>query len=212
MKITKRELKREKMQRFTEQVETERQRLEGLDTRELIEHFSCGSFPVELAAAYVVHARGKAAAMDEVLAGLNHPKWKVRRTCANFMDHWGDSRCVEPLVNALRDPKEHVRRLALHSLTCQECKECPLEGDFVEPLVERALTDRSMRVRRIATGALGNFTHDERALIALRQILSLDQDPVLVARAQSALDRQGNGGLMSAYEEQHAVAPSKAPC
>ena len=191
MRVTKKQLRREKMALWNAQVEAEKTRLLGLGlpVKELIDRFHCGNFFTELAAAQIVYAREKHEVMEEVLAGLRHPSWKVRRTCADFMDHWGDGRCVEPLIRALRDPKEHVRRLALHSLTCQQCKECPLEGDFVPPLVERALTDRSRRVRRIATGTLGNFLYDERAVDALRHLAVHAEDAVVVARARGALDR-----------------------
>ena len=176
---------------FNAHVQAEEQRLRLLDLtpQVLVDLFDCGNFYTELAASHLLLERGKAAGMNAVLAGLDHPKWKVRRTCADFLDHWGDQRCIEPLTRLLRDPKENVRRLALHSLMCQECKACPLEGDFVEPLIERALTDRSLRVRRIATGALGNLVADTRARMALHQIVTQEQDPVLRLRARSALER-----------------------
>jgi HEAT repeat protein len=128
--------------------------------------------------------------MAALLTGLQHPKWKVRRTCADFMDHWGDQRCVEPLLRALQDPKENVRRLALHSISCQQCKVTPLRGDFVPALIQLATTDRSTRTRRIATGTLGNYLHDERAIATLHLLLEKDRDSVVASRAREALDRR----------------------
>lgn len=188
--MTKAERRRETMARFTRQVEEAKQRLtaQELSVRELIEQFHSDDFPTELAASQLVYERDKAEVMGDVLAGLNHSHWKVRRTCADFMDHWGDQRCIEPLIQALRDPHENVRRLALHSLTCQQCKVCPLEGDFVPPLVERALTDRSARVRRIAVNVLGGYIGDERVREALSRIAVSDTDAVVARRASVLRD------------------------
>jgi HEAT repeat protein len=131
--------------------------------------------------------------MAAMLAGLSHPRWKVRRTCADFMDHFGDQRCVEHLLRALKDPKENVRRLALHSLSCQTCKTCPLNGDFVPPLAEMAQSDRSARARRIATATLGNYLHDSRAIAVLERLAEDVHDSVVAARARASLERRGAG-------------------
>lgn len=186
---TKAQRRRETMARFTQEVEDAKRQLaeRGLSVAELIEQFHCGDFPTELAAAQLVYARNRDDVMGDVLAGLNHPEWKVRRMCADFLDHWADHRSVEPLLRALRDPHENVRRLALHSLTCQQCKTCPLEGDFVPPLVEVALTDRSARVRRIATNILAKFMQDARVVDALVRLADNDADAAVVRRAQAAL-------------------------
>ena len=192
MKVSKAELRREKMQVFNAQVHDERNRLIALDldARELVDCFDCGNFFTELAASGLLSERGKATSMAAVLTGLGDPRWKVRRTCADFLDHWGDQNCVQPLLQLLRDPRENVRRLALHSLLCQQCKQCPLEGDFTDAIVERALVDRSVRVRRIAIEALGGFPVDARIEHVLQAVLEKDTDPVLLSRARSALLRQ----------------------
>lgn len=191
MKTTKAQLRREKMQIFNARVHAERERLAALNltAQELVEHFDCGCFFTELAASSLLLERGKATGMDVVLQGLEHLKWKVRRTCADFLDHWGDQRCVTPLTRLLRDPKENVRRLALHSLLCQQCKECPLEGDFAPAIVNCALHDKSLRVRRIAVGALGGMSADARIRHALQVILEQETDAVLVTRARHSLHR-----------------------
>jgi len=192
--LSKAARRREKMVIFQAGVDTEKTRLAtlSLSLTELVELFHCGNFFTELAAAHWVLMRNQTeseAVMATMLAGLSHPKWKVRRTCVDFMDHFGDQRCVEPLLRALKDPKEHVRRLALHSLCCQACKVCPLQGDFVPALAEVAEHDRSNRARRIATGTLGNFLHDARALATLQRLAEDGRDGVVAARAQASLTR-----------------------
>lgn len=192
MQVTKAHLRREKMQMFNGRVKEEREKLamRNLGAQELVECFDCGCFFTELAASGLLLERGKAVGIEAVLQGLEHPKWKVRRTCADFLDHWGDQRCIAPLTRLLRDPKENVRRLALHSLLCQQCKECPFEGDFTAPVVECALNDKSLRVRRIAVGALGELPSDARISKALEAIMEQDKDVVLVARARRSLQQQ----------------------
>lgn len=193
------QLRREKMARFNAQVSAERERLRTLDLplAELVERLHCGNFFTELAAMHWVMVRNETereAVMAAMLAGLSHPRWKVRRTCADYMDHFGDQRCVDPLLRALNDPREAVRRLALHSLICQQCKTCPLSGDFLPHLIMRADTDRSSRVRQIATGALGDYLHDQRAVAALQRLSAEDADAVVVARARAALTRLAASG------------------
>src|SRR5262249_18472038 len=74
--------------------------------------------------------------------GLSHPDQRVREACAAFMDHHGDDACFPTLRQvALHDPAASVRRMAVHSATCQECKPSPLTGDVVGLLVEVALSD-----------------------------------------------------------------------
>lgn len=192
MGVSKAQLRREKMQVFNGHLQEERGRLlnQNLSAQDLVELFDCGNFFTELAASGLLLEQGKATGMEVVLKGLEHPRWKVRRTCADFLDHWGDQRCIAPLTRLLRDPKENVRRLALHSLLCQQCKECPLEGDFSGPVVECALHDRSLRVRRIAVGALGGLPPDARIRETLQIITEKETDSVLVSRARHSLSLQ----------------------
>ncbi len=140
----------------------------------------------------VLFHRGRAS-LDAVVTGLSHPSVVVRRACASLLDHLADDRCVVPLSEALRDSDEQVRRSALHSLTCDACKPSPLQGDLVVPLIKRALHDRNIRVRRVATGVLGDYVHDDRAVAALRTIHAQDTDFVLRSRAESALEKAAQG-------------------
>ncbi len=165
-------------------------RAEALATAQLVPLLGVAEKRVRYEAAGVLFHRG-AASLNTVVAGLGHPSVFVRRACASLLDHLADDRCVTPLSKALRDSDEQVRRSALHSLTCEACKPSPLSGDLVAPFIERALHDPNIRVRRVATGVLGNYVHDDRAVAALRTIYAQDSDPTLRSRAGSALKKAG---------------------
>jgi HEAT repeat protein len=121
--------------------------------------------------------------------GLSHPNVRVRRGCAGFMDHHGTDACFAPLRQvALHDPAPSVRRMAVHSATCQECKPCPLTGDLVGLLDEVALRDPNRRVRLHALWGL-HRPQDPRAVAALKRILE-EADPELLIAAYHALVSQ----------------------
>jgi HEAT repeat protein len=118
--------------------------------------------------------------------GLSHPNVRVRRGCAGFLDHHGTDACFEPLRQvALYDPAPSVRRMAVHSASCQECKQCQLTGDLVGLLIEVALSDTNRRVRLNALWGL-HQPQDARAVAALESILR-DADPQLQLDAYYAL-------------------------
>ena len=105
------------------------------------------------------------------------------------MDHHGTNACFAPLRQvALHDPAPSVRRMAVHSATCQGCKPCPLTGDLVGLLIEVALSDTNRRVRLHALWGL-HRPQDPRAVAALKSILR-DADPELQLDAYYALISQ----------------------
>jgi HEAT repeat protein len=135
------------------------------------------------------------ALVDALLAGLDHPDSRVRYNCAHALDHLADERCLAPLRRLANDPVPRVRRMALHVLSCEPCKPAPLSlpagDDLVALLVERALADPSINVRRHATAGLGGYCHDRRAIAALQTLLARETDPALLRNARWALPRQG---------------------
>ncbi len=140
------------------------------------------------AAEAALAARGEAG-IAAAIWGLCHPNVRVRGGCAGFMDHHGTDACFAPLRQvALHDPAPSVRRMAVHSATCQECKPCPLTGDLVGLLVEVALRDPNRRVRLHALWGL-HQPQDARAVAALKSILR-DADPELQIAAYNALVSQ----------------------
>ena len=142
------------------------------------------------------------AGIEAVLWGLAHPKVRVRRGCADFMDHHGTDACLVPLREvALHDPAPSVRRVAVHSVTCQRCKPVPLTGDLIGLLVEVALTETSRRTREQAIWGMRFQPHDARAVAALEQILRTETDQRLRGAAHHALKRQ-NPAYKAAFDTQ----------
>ena len=142
------------------------------------------------------------AGMQAVLWGLAHPKVHIRRGCAGFMDHHGTDACMVPLREvALNDPAPSVRRVAVHSVTCQRCKPVPLTGDLVGLLVQIALNETSRRTREGAIWGLGYQPRDARAVAALEQLLRTETNPRLHRAAHHALKRQ-NPAYKAAFDAQ----------
>ncbi len=83
-----------------------------------------------------------------LISGLKHENRQIRKNCAELMDHVADERCVAPLAGALEDPIADVRRHALHSLICDECKSVPLDIDAIGLVIKRATEDPSIRVSK----------------------------------------------------------------
>ena len=134
-------------------------------------------------------------AVAALVAGLEHPHWRVRAAAAGLLDHVADERCAEPLTRALRDPVAAVRRNAVHAIGCQRCKPAPLALDTVAELIDRAIRDPSIRVRRAAAHQLGCQRPDGRAAEALRGILAGSRDAKLLGIARWALGVQERAPL-----------------
>lgn len=130
--------------------------------------------------------------IDIVLRSLlSHPNVRVRRGCADFLDHHGTDACFAPLQwVALHDPAPSVRRAAVHSASCQRCKQCPLTGDLVGLLIQVALSDTNRRVREQAIGGLRYQPQDARAVVALEKILRTETNTRLRREAHHALKHQ----------------------
>jgi hypothetical protein len=156
----------------------------------LVEQLGADDWRMALEAETVL-ARAGQAGSDAVLWGLSHPNARVRRGCAGFMDHHGTDACFAALQEAaLHDPAPSVRRVAVHSASCQRCKPCPLTGDLVGLLVQAALSDTNRRVRENAIWGLRHQPQDARAVAALEEILRSESDARLRRGAHHALKHQ----------------------
>jgi HEAT repeats len=81
------------------------------------------------------------------IEGLAHENWRVRRTCAQLLDRVDlTPESVAVLTRALDDEHPQVRRKAVHTLTCENCKPNGCAVD-VRPVFERAIGDPSSLVR-----------------------------------------------------------------
>ena len=121
--------------------------------RAAVEGFAERGWPPRHAASLALAAAG-ADGVEVALESMRHPDPKVRRGVAGFLDHSATDACVPHLTAlALSDPDPDVRRTALHSLSCERCKESPLQGDVL-PLVMRTFREDPNRRVRCNAGAL----------------------------------------------------------
>lgn len=126
----------------------------------------------------LVEAGAYPTVVEALIAGLELPQARLRFESAHLMDHFADERCIEPLLRLLDDQVPRVRRMALHSLSCDACKLAPLEQqtDFVALAIERAFNDPSIQVRRHAVTELSMRRQDPRAMAALQRIRAEESD------------------------------------
>ena len=129
--------------------------------------------------------------VDVLILGLANPQPSVRYRCAAALDHFGDERCFELLRHLVADPVPRVRRMALHALGCDACKRAalPRECDVPALVIDRALHDASIAVRRAAAGELGQQCHDPRTLEALRLLADRESDPAILRSVDRALQQ-----------------------
>lgn len=130
--------------------------------------------------------------VDGLLEGLGHIKPRVRFNCTDALDHMADERCAEPLRERLGDPVPRVRRAALHALSCDACKLSPLtpREDLLPILIDMALNDPSIRVRRAAVPMLESYCRDARAEDTLH-VLAGQNDAAVRRTAREVLRRRG---------------------
>jgi hypothetical protein len=139
-------------------------------------------------------------AAPAVREGLRHGHWQVRKWCAAFLDHHSDPETIPELLPLLHDPKSDVRLWAVHSLSCDRCKDEGLCNpvDYVPHLVERIERDESIRVRRMATVMLATGRPDVRAVRVFDRILATESDRKLRKHAEWGLMRLREVGLVPA--------------
>jgi len=135
-------------------------------------------------------------ALPAVRAGLRHGHWQVRRRCAIYLDHYADVPSLYSLVPLLRDPKSKVRLWAVHSLSCDRCKQGDNPIDVVPLLIERVEVDESIRVRRLAASSLAYLSvPDARVVPVLQALLREEGDEKLRLHAALGLMRCREGGI-----------------
>ena len=101
------------------------------------------------------------------IEGLQHESWRVRRTCAQLLDRVDlTPESVAALTRALDDEHPQVRRKAVHTLTCEQCKPNGCAVD-VRPVFERAIGDPSSLVRSMVVHVCGLHFFDRQWAIDL---------------------------------------------
>lgn len=138
-------------------------------------------------------ANGLGAVVSGLVHGLGYVKPRVRFNCAGALDHLADEHSAGPLRRLLDDPVPKVRRAAMHSLSCDACKLSPLThgDDLVPKLIDMALHDPSVRVRRAVVPALESYCNDAQVRRVLRNLARVESDVVITRAARQALRRLG---------------------
>jgi HEAT repeat protein len=134
--------------------------------------------------------------LPAVRDGLKHANGHVRRWCASLADNFADAQTLRALVPLLRDPEASVRVWAVHSLSCEGCKDGPNPIDAVPLLLERIESDPSLKVRRQAVAMLAHHrTPDVRVLPAFKRVVAEGTDRKLRLHAEHGLKRYAAAGL-----------------
>lgn len=160
---------------------------------ELVDEFANGEN--RMPAFLSLYSRGEAA-LPAVREGLRNANWRVRKWCALFIDNFADAETLHALVPLLRDPKAAVRTWAVHSLSCESCKDGPNPIDAVPLLLERIEMDESIKVRRQAVAMLAHHrSPDARVLPVFKRILAEEDDRKLRLHAEQGVKRYAEAGL-----------------
>lgn len=160
---------------------------------ELVAEFANASHRMD--AFLALYARGDQV-LPAVRQGFAHPNWQIRRWCALCADNFADAETLQALVPLLRDPKPQVRVWAVHSLSCESCKDGPNPIDAIPLLLERIEVDTSVRVRRQAVAMLAHHRGpDSRVVPVFKRILVEEDDRKLRLHADQGLKRYAEAGL-----------------
>ena len=132
-------------------------------------------------------ARGPAA-VAAVVGGLRHENADARYHCCRLLDQLLTPQALAPLIGMLDDPDERVRYTALHSLSCDRCKDdvCrPTDGPLLARALQLLAGDPSAHVRAMAIEAVGRAAHtDAGALAAIERAAATDSSPAVRKKAR----------------------------
>ncbi len=119
------------------------------------------------------------------IEGLRHQDWRVRRTSALLLDRVDlTAESVAALTRALDDEHPQVRRKAVHSLSCEQCKPNSCVVD-VRPLFERVIGDRSRLVRSMVLHVCSlHFLGHQWAIDLVARVAAADPSAKLRASAE----------------------------
>jgi HEAT repeat protein len=124
-------------------------------------------------------------AVPQLIARLEDGDESVRLRVVGILAELGDRRAVEPLLGALSDPSQALRRSVLQTLlSARYAKFTATPGPLVERLRD---TGEASDLRAMAARVLGRQRSAD-AVPALRAVLEAD-DPALRAAAAGALER-----------------------
>ena len=122
------------------------------------------------------------------IEGPDHRDWRVRRTSALLLDRVDlTAESAAALTRALDDEHPQVRRKAVHSLSCEQCKPSSCVVD-VRPLFERVIGDRSRLVRSMVLHVCSlHFLDHQWAIDLLARVAAADPSRKLRVEAETEL-------------------------
>ena len=92
--------------------------------------------------------------------------------------------------------ESQVRSSAVHTISCESCKDGPNPVDPIPLLLERIERDESIKVRRQAVGMLAHHRMpDSRVLPVFKRLLADEEDRKLRLHAEQGLKRYASAGL-----------------
>lgn len=132
-------------------------------------------------------ARGRRAS-GAIVAGLADEDAGARLHCCRLLDRIYQPSDFSALLAMLDDPHAAVRSSALHTLTCDRCKDADLPAAD-GPLLDRAIAilaaDPDAHVRAMALEAVGRAVHDQAAArLALMAAIERDPSPAVRKKAR----------------------------
>ncbi len=85
--------------------------------------------------------------IEQLIDGLNHDSWFIRRNCCHLLAHAKDNRSVERLLELLRDEAHQVRESAANALAA-------IMGSEAEPHLLELLDDKEKSVQMVVVKLL----------------------------------------------------------
>lgn len=160
---------------------------------ELVAEFANGEN--RMAAFLALYGRGEES-LPAIRKGFSDANWQIRRWCAIAADNFADVETLQAMLPLLNDPKAEVRLWAVHSLSCEVCKDGPNPLDTTSLLLERIQHDTSIKVRRQAVAMLAHHrAPDAQVIPVFKKILKNEGDHKLRLHAEQGLRRYLSAGL-----------------
>ena len=113
----------------------------------------------------------------EIVPALKHPNPRIRRLGLEMLDHLADEQSVAAMIAATADSVPRVRRMAVHALGCQGCKESSLCANLNAIFIPIAEGDPVWRVRREAVISIVQQPADAHSRRVLTRIAESDAHP-----------------------------------
>jgi hypothetical protein len=137
--------------------------------------------------------RGLTPPPSAIVDALRHPNPRVRYECLGLLDHLAEEESVPAMIAATSDSVPRVRRMAVHALGCQGCKQSSLCADLNAVFLPIAEHDPAWKVRREAVISIVQQDASERSRATLRKLAAADPHATVRKQACWALGLQERG-------------------